>query len=187
MNIHLRFETSNIRFRNFLYSTGRLADLTWKYLDQICDDWCWSETMRDNDTANEEESQPAWPARGHSQLTPATWLAAATIEVEEKICKILSKLPWAGGCLPGGCQVFTNPRWTKYHHWQGHNRAVTGCRIMGSEGLVRTSGNYNALIGFSIEQSTGHQPSKTQRLGVKEGCLKLLCNTIMWSNIPDKF
>ena len=34
MNIHLRFETSNIRFRNFLYSTGRLADLTWKYLDQ---------------------------------------------------------------------------------------------------------------------------------------------------------
>ena len=61
----------------------------------------------------------------------------------------------------GGCQVFTNPRWTKYQHWQGYNSAVTGCCIMGSEGLVRTSGNYNALIGFSIEQSTGQQPSKT--------------------------
>ena len=63
----------------------------------ICDDWCWSETMRDNDSANEESSlastgQPAsWPRNlilsTQTTGSPHSWAA------EEKICKILSKLP----------------------------------------------------------------------------------------------
>ena len=136
--------------------------------------------MPDNDTANEEESQPARLASTGSQPADPRNLTGCR-HYRSGGENLQNTFQTTGLTLPAGCELFTNPRWTKYQHWQGYKGAVTGCRIMGSEGLVRTSGNYNALIGFSIEQSTGHQPSKTQRLGVKEYCLKQgwLCNTIM--------
>ena len=157
MNIHIW--DSNISFWNFLCPTDRPAGWSDREVFRsICDDWCWSETMPDNDQLMRRSD---WPA-GHSQLTPGNPTGCRHYrsggENVQNTFQTTGLRVWSGGC-----QVFTNPRWTKYQHWRGYNSAVTGCCIMGSEGLVRTSGNYNALIGFSIEQGAGHQPSKTLR------------------------
>ena len=152
------------------------VDLTWKYLDQSV---MIDVDQRQCETMTRLMRRAVWPAQVSQPADPATsysppkLLAPLTSELQRR--KFAKYFPNYRADLPAGCELFTNPRWTKYQHWQRYNRAVTGCCIMGSEGLVRTSGNYNALIGFSIEQGAEHQPSKTPRLRVKEVCLRSSC------------
>ena len=82
----------------------------------ICDDWCWSETMGDNDTANEESglastrSQPDDPR-------PATQTTGCRLPTLCRSCRgenlqnifLTTLLP--PGCLPAaGSQLFPRPR-----------------------------------------------------------------------------
>ena len=153
MNIHLKPQISVFGISS-PQPAGCGSDV--EIFRSICDDWCWSETMPDNHPANEEENETELPSTSWPHNLSGCRRHYRSRGENLQNTFQTTELPG----VAGGCQVFTNPRWTKYQHWQGYNSGVTGCRIMGSEGLVRTSGNYNALIGFSIELGAEHQPSK---------------------------
>ena len=159
-NIHLKPQISVLGISS---PAGWLADLTWKYLDQSV---MIDVDQRQWETMTRLMRRADWPVPGHSQMTPARQprLLAADCRpsvgaAEEKICKIFSSQTIG---LPA-CWLWTFSKTPAGLNASNHCSGVTGCCIVGSEGLVRTSGSYNALIGFSIEQGAGHQPSKTLR------------------------